>query len=390
MIIIDREYRVRYDINNKKYNEKYYKYKCNICDYSDGWIIENSLLKNVGCACCAGQIVVEGINDIPTTAPWMVKYFQGGYNEAKLYTKNSGKKIKPLCPDCGRISNKEIIISNINKRHSINCICNDKKSYPEKFLYNVFQQLNLQFDIQKMFNWSRNIKNINIKLCGNKQYDFYILIINSIIETHGEHHYKKSFSTKRKLSLFEIQENDKIKEQIAIDNGINNYIILDCRYSNLNWIKNNILHSKLNNLFDLSTIDWNKCHEFACSNLIKTACELKRDNPNLTTTKIGNILGLKRNTISRYLKQGNEIWDWVNYNPKQEMNKILSKGSIACRKRVEIFRDNISLGIFESCNELERQSQKLFDIKLYHSKISDVCKGKIQDYKNFTFKYLLD
>ena len=72
------------------------------------WIIETDILQNHGCpVCCRNpQIVVKGINDIPTTAPWMIPYFQGGYEEAKLYTFSSSYKINPICPDCGNIKNK--------------------------------------------------------------------------------------------------------------------------------------------------------------------------------------------------------------------------------------------------------------------------------------------
>ena len=49
---------------------------------------ERQILNGKRCACCSNSVVVEGINDIPTTAPWMVDYFPGGYEEAKRYTKN--------------------------------------------------------------------------------------------------------------------------------------------------------------------------------------------------------------------------------------------------------------------------------------------------------------
>jgi len=83
LIITDREHR-EHRIGKNNYNQKWYKYTCNKCSWTDGWMDEHCLLKGVGCPCCRGLIVVEGINDIPTTAPWMVKLFQGGHDEAKL------------------------------------------------------------------------------------------------------------------------------------------------------------------------------------------------------------------------------------------------------------------------------------------------------------------
>lgn len=44
---------------------------------------------------------------------------------------------------------------------------------------------------------------------------------------------------------------DEDKEFIAKQNGILEYIVIDCRYSNYEWIKNSILASKLNQIFNL-------------------------------------------------------------------------------------------------------------------------------------------
>ena len=109
MEIIDRKYIPRV-CNRSTIKEKYYEIYCNRCG-TKHWVVENSILKlKTGCPCCAGKVVVEGINDIPTTTPWMVKYFQGGYDEAKLYNANSSKKLNFKCPICGTIKSKSINI----------------------------------------------------------------------------------------------------------------------------------------------------------------------------------------------------------------------------------------------------------------------------------------
>ena len=88
-------------LTDKIYDKrKKYKYSCHKCGYTEGLITESDIINtNAGCPCCIGRVVVEGINDIPTTASWMVKYFLGGYKEAKLYTRSSDKKIFPICPN---------------------------------------------------------------------------------------------------------------------------------------------------------------------------------------------------------------------------------------------------------------------------------------------------
>lgn len=383
LTIIDREYRPIVRENGYIENKKWYKYKCNVCGYDEGWIVEEKLSEGNGCSCCHGFTIVEGINDIPTTAPWMVKFFQGGYDEAKLYTEVSGQKIYPVCHDCGRIKNKSITISTIYRDHSIGCICSDSISYSEKIMYSVLEQIGLDFITQ--------LNKTTFKWCQEYRYDFYFKYNDEsyIIETHGIQHYKNS---KRGRTLEKEQENDKIKYNLAIKNGIkkDNYIVINCRTSGLEWIKNNVLKNKeLNELFNLSKIDWLKCEEFALSNLVKQVCDLKKDNSELTITDIVNITKLSRSTIWRYLKKGTKL-GWCNYNPKEEMDKNNKNTGIQIKnilsKPVEMFKDNISQGIFLSARELSTQSEHLFNIKLDNSSIGRACKSH-KTYKGYEFKY---
>ena len=150
-------------ITNRKYekkkhgntivNEKLYQYKCLKCGfdcgenykngtfYHDCWSLENDLLYNgSGCALCCDnpQRTVVGINDIPTTAPWMISYFQGGKDEAKKYTKSSSQEIYPKCPHCGKIKSSKMKINTIYAMNGIGCDCGDGVSFPEKYLSNLF------------------------------------------------------------------------------------------------------------------------------------------------------------------------------------------------------------------------------------------------------------
>lgn len=384
--IINKKYKTR-KTKDKVINEKWYKYHCNKCGY-EGWIAENHLLKGVGCSCCCqpSRAVLVGYNDIPTTVPWMIKYFQGGYDEAKLYTKSSNQPIYPICPDCRRIKDKSMKINNIYKTHSIGCICSDGKSYPEKFMCSVLEQLKLNFQTQ--------LTKTTFKWCNGYKYDFYFKYNNEqyIIETHGLQHYEESFKQiKGAKTVEQEQENDKTKKDLAIKNGIKeeNYIVIDCRESELEYIKNDILHNdKLNSIFDLSNINWLKCEEFALSNLVKKVCEYWNNKKNdETTNELINVFKLSGFAIRKYLKQGTKL-GWCNYNAKEEMKKSGSLRGNRNGKSVQIFKDNILLGTFESCKELERQSEKLFCVKLYRQNITNVCNGKRKSYQGYTFKYM--
>ena len=256
----------------------------------------------------------------------------------------------------------------------LGCNCGDGISYPNKINFHLLSQLNSEFISEASFNWT------------TKKYDFYLHLFNSIVEVHGLQHYKEKQRSKTSRNLKEEQKNDKCKEELAKENGINNYIIIDARYSELEFIKSSILNSKLNELYDLSKIQWIKCEEFALSNLTKKACELKCNN--FSTTKIAEIMKLGVSTVIAYLKRGTKI-GWCNYNPKEEMIKAVTNNGKMNGKPVEIFKNNISLGIFENCHELDRQSENVFGIKLNYSSISSVCRGETNHYKGFIFKYVI-
>lgn len=304
--IIDRE--LRKNKHRKNTYWKYYKYHCNICGY-EGWIEESHLIgKSGGCSCCNGHSAILGINTIYDTDPWLIEL---GISEkdAKKYTKGSSKYIEVTCPDCG--NKKKIKISSVYRNKSIGCICGDGFSYPEKFMFNVLTQLDVEFITQL----SRTV----FKWCKDYRYDIYIPKYNMIIETNGLQHYKE---TSFKMSLQETQENDKFKKELALNNGIKHYIVIDCRISDVDFIKENILKSKLNKFFDLSSINWVETDLYAIkNNKIKEVCDYWNQKEDWETVgTMGRIFNRDRSTIRDWLKKGNRL-GWCNYNTEEEKIK---------------------------------------------------------------------
>ena len=338
------------------------RHNCGKCNNYEWEITPNSLLRGRGCPACNNKEIILGFNTIWDTDRWMVDL---GISEedAKRYSRCSNKKITVKCPDCGK--EKKITVSNLYSCKSIFCPCDDGKSYPEKFIMSVLEQLDLEFETEYKAKWS-----------NNKRYDFCIKKYDCIIEVNGGQHYSNisNFKLLGGRTLEEEQINDKFKKEVALKNGIKNYIELDCRESNLEWIKNSILHSELAKLFDLSKVDWQQCAEFANKNIVKEVCDYwnnRKDNE--TTGNLAKVFNLSVTTIRNYLKKGTKL-DWCNYTAN-------------FGKKVEVFKDNKSLGIFSSCAELERQSERLFGVKLLISSISAVCNENLKSYKDFTFKY---
>jgi hypothetical protein len=282
-------------------NIRYYKYKCLKCENIDE-ISQIDLVQGIRCnVCCVSpQKVIKEINSIWKTHPELIKYFKYE-KDSWEYSYGSHKLIDFKCPDCG-FEYERKIYDFIGKGHKCSC-CGDGKSFGEKIMCNVLRQLGLNFKMEKIFSWSKNVQVNNSKLSGNKRYDFYLNSYNIIIETHGKQHYydqgEKSFFVK---TIEEEQENDQVKKELALANGIDekNYIIINCEKSELEWIKINIINSRLSELFDLNKIDWLKCAEYANGSLVLQIANAW-NNSNKNTNDLASEFLLSSKTIREYL-----------------------------------------------------------------------------------------
>ena len=326
--------------------------------YFEGYgkgILASHLIK-----CSLGRV----LNVIWYKAPWMIDL---GVSEkdSKTHTYNSSKKIFVKCPHCGRI--KESVPNNIYIKHSIQCPCGDGISYPEKFMESVLIQLNIKYERQYKTDWSQT-----------RIYDFYLTDYDTIIETHGKQHYEES---SRGRSLKEEQENDKLKEELALKNGIKNYIIIDCRESELEHIKNNILYSELNKLSDLRNINWVQCEEYALKNKVKEVCDYKKENPEISTADLAKKFGMNRSTVTKYLKSGAKL-GWCGYNTKEEMRRGSKLGAKLNSKLISQFTlDGEFIKTYPSAGEAERQ------IGIDRNNINNCCRGKRKTAGGFIWKF---
>lgn len=375
---------------------KYYKCKCNKCGFDGGkhystkdkefkdeyWIVESQLIgdREIGCSCCCinPKIVVKGINDVATMHPHLIKYFVN-IEDAYTHTYSSNVPVLMKCPDCG--FEKEIKINNLYCKGFSCPKCGDKTPYPEKIMFSVFSQLKIDFQTQ--------LSKSTLNWCKDYKYDFYLNNYNILTETHGEQHYEENRRIEARTLEEEIR-NDRLKKELALTNGIKkeNYIVIDCRYSNLNWIKEHILESNLAKIFDLNKIDWLEAEEFALSNRVKEACNYW-SNGIASSQEIANIMKLARNTVTTYLKKGSML-NWCSYDVEEVKKKNGVISSMKSRKPVVILKNNSIIKKFESFIELERMSQKIFGTKLNYNMVSQVCTGKKSQYKGYTFKYVSD
>ena len=234
-----------------------------------------------GCPVCCGNVIgdaPEYKNSIWASEhrEYFSKYLTD--EQMKSIMPYSNKKIKIMCPDCGKdkmISPETLICSGLG------CSCSDGQSYPNKFMYALLNQLNVQYEPEYSPEWAQE-----------KRYDNFIKEKNCIIENHGYQHYNGWYNNKSDLERQ--QKNDKHKKELALKNGIVNYVVLDCRHSNLEWIKKSIMSSDIPKIlgFIEEEIDWIGCEKYAQNNRVKELCKYYNDHKFITIKDLAKIFPL--------------------------------------------------------------------------------------------------
>ena len=317
--------------------------KCNTISHKT----ENNLKyalekKNMSCNVCNGHEVKVGYNDIPTTHPWMVKYFEGGEEEAKKYTYGSSKKVTVKCPLCGRVKDKKMEIREIYKHKSIGCPCGDGKSYPEKFMFSCLEQLGIKFITEYSPEWIKPMR-----------YDFYLPDKKLIIETDGGlGHGKNSWGKCEKEKYI---KRDRVKDKKAEENGLK-IIRIDCSKSKLNYIKNEIIKSKLFTDTELKEISFEKAEEFALCNLVKLVCDEYMKLKPILPKDLGRALHLSTQMTRDYLKKGVEI-GWCDYDPLENKRSNVRENCPPKRRKIIVYKDYIFVGCYDSIAEFCRCSE---------------------------------
>lgn len=271
-------------------------HKCKI-DETEWYASPTNVLAGKGCPTCKQKRIIDTNRISQEEYINIVSLYHANIEVIGIYI-NTHTKILHKCKLCGH----EWYITPHDIIKCKGCqICGDGISYPNKFMYSFLKQLNIEFIPEYSTSWS-----------NQKRYDIYIPLINCIIENHGRQHYESC--SLLEYDLQDEQRNDEYKKQIAMQNGIANYISIDCRKSEVEWIKKSIMNSVLPLLINFSEkdINWDECNKFATCSLIKNAAEYW--NSGETIKQISKELGLHTNTIRRYLKQANNN-GWCIYNP---------------------------------------------------------------------------
>lgn len=375
LTIIDRKTKT-VTTNGYNHTRKYYKYKCNICGFDCGkhyvkgkekneWWIEEYLIAN-SCKCCSSKCVVKGINDIATTHPHFIELFK---DKTIAYTRSFGVSDKTvlICPKCG--SEKTTRINKLNMYSDTFCDgCNDGISYPNKFMFNLLTQLNVEFETEYSPEWIMP-----------RRYDFYLPDYNIIIEMDGGFHFRDNNMN----GITEKQQRviDEYKYSTAIKHGI--YVFrIDCDYGHkdrFEYVKTNILSSGLSHILFIKDEDFEKANRASVESNIVKASELY--NQDKLISEICTLLKVSDTTAREYITKGTKLGlcKYDNVRDKKRQN----------RKPIALYTvNNEYIGEFESGVYLINNSERLFGVTFKETGISQCANKKIASYKGFVFKFL--
>lgn len=291
-----------------RYPKKHYLCKCHQCNASL-WKSEIELSQGEqgaygqgSCGICANRVVLTGYNDVATTHPQLVKYFKDP-EDALLINSGSREKRWFKCPDCGFEIEKPV--EYVVLHNSICCTqCSDNISYPNKLAFSVLRQLKAENLIAELKeSWSEN-----------KRYDFsfYKNGVHYLLEMDGGFHYEERFGRDKDT----IQHNDALKTRLALENDCI-LIRIECKKSELNYIRKRIENSLLAQLFDLSIIDWKQVETDCAKNILIDLVRYKINNPDITEYDLANEFNICKQTVVNYLKRANTI-GLINYKTYTE------------------------------------------------------------------------
>lgn len=297
------------------------KHKCLVCNGE--FIIRPNALMNhsLGCPYCNGQKVLVGFNDIQTTHPEIANLLVNEEDKTKYYYHTS-TKLKFKCASC----NKEYYT--IPTYISSECcrFCRDGISVPEKFMLGFLNQTGIDYIYQ--------LSNINFDWCKNYRYDFYFELNGKsyIIETNGEQHYNRRAAFLGNVSLEQQMAIDSDKKELALK-YVDEYIVIDCRRSEMKYLEEGIINSKLSDIFDISKVSFRECQKNVLTSIKIKVCQ--DYNNGSTCEELRKKYKLSPSGVATYLKQGRDAGICF-YDEKESKMRTLGK-PIICLNNMEEF-----------------------------------------------------
>ena len=330
---------------------------------------------DIWCPYCYNRKIKVGFNDLWTTNKEMAKLLynpEDGYNN----TEHSSNRVEWKCPTCN-----SIIIKTFNEvsKNGLACPnCSETMSYPNKFMHSLLKEIGIEFTPEKSFSWSEN-----------RKYDFYLEKNNLkiIIEMHGSQHYESNtFHTLGGRTLEEEQENDLLKFNNAINNKIDEYIVIDSRMSDFGYIKNNVMNSKLIELFDLNKINWCKVGTTIEEPMVVTIANVWNQGIH-DVAEIRKTLGISKKKTTSLLNRAKDC-GLCDYNPNISQKigriKMLKTRYQKNSKPIYCFETKEFFGNYTICSEIFNKR----NVNIHKNNILSVLNKKCKTCNGYTFCYI--
>ena len=324
------------------------EFKCNKCGEDKQVAHPQSLLRLTSkCARCDSERkLVVGQNDFATTHPQYAELFKNK-EEAKSSTYGSSSKFNVICPICKY--EKKMRLYDLTRKGFSCPKCGDKVSYPTRFMTNLLCMLKIEYDNEKIFDWSQN-----------RRYDFMVGM--NLIEMDGGFHKGSTYMTYE-----DCKKIDDLKDNLAIEHGYN-MIRIECYNSEFEYIKNNIVSSQLYDILNLDGFDWIELErELINNNLVKTASEIFNKNVGIKNmSEMASIMNITTAKLSSLLRTATRV-GMSNYSVKESKNGIydVTRGIYTSKECICLDTGKI----YKSCKEAEDE---------YHLKkdaVARVCRG---------------
>ncbi len=201
------------------------------------------------------------------------------------------------CQQCGKIVRGKSI-NNVHKRRQVPCpYCANGVSYSERYVIALLEQMQVPFVHQYT---------VRVVLDGRNtyyRYDFYDGERGLVIETHGQQHYEPgTFERIGGYPLDEIQRIDAEKARYATQVLHLEYVELDCRRSDPNWIRGEAVKKLA--FYPLDTVNWDAVRQSANQSVVLQMIALSKQG--YTQSQIGEIVHMSAGAVCCKLQKARE------------------------------------------------------------------------------------
>ena len=312
--------------------------------------------------------------------PELIKYF-ANKDDAYKYSAGSGIEVEMICPMCGAIvykSPRRLV------ERGLSCLCcSDGISWPNKFMFNILDQLDVDFK-----------REVTSTTCGFEwikygyRYDFCIWLKDKpvLIEMDGHYHFQDGYKT-----YDEVHDIDIKKDQMANENGID-VVRIDCNYKDMHerfdYIKNNILRSSLADILNLNIVNWRNAYIFANNNN-NIYLAARYWNEGMNSKDIEKKLKVSKSSTRSYLIIASQLklCDYDSQKSKARGAEFRISNNVRC-KPIVLFYNQEMIGVHPSASDLHRLSYDLYGKKFSLSVISNVCNKKLDGFDGYVMEYV--